>query len=887
MKTRGPLESNIPHGQTLLENEERIKFLMSNNPGVIYTSKADGDFGATFISENIEAQTGYKPEDYLNNPGFWASRIHPDDKERVFDEIKRLFINDHHTHEYRFKCKDEKYHWMRDELKLIRDENGKPKEIIGYWIDITERKNAEKQQIMFAQVLERINKNEEKEDLIHGILGLFKDYTGFESVGIRLRDRDDFPYYVTNGFPSEFVKAERFLCACDQSGELIRDPKGNPILECMCGNVIRGRTDPSKKFFTERGSFWTNSTTELLASTTEDERQSRTRNRCNSEGYESMALIPLTSGVETIGLLQLNDRRKGMLDLEIIEFFEKMSASIGIALERKQGREELKKHRDRLEELVEERTDELKESEKLLASIYENVNDIIFYLDVEGNEKYRFQSVNPAFLKTTGLEVGNILGKLVTEVIPEPSLSLVFSNYRKAIQERKTVQWEEETIYPSGKKIGDVSITPIFNEQGICKNLIGTVHDITERKKAEEELHRSYDKQIALNTILRLSVEDISMEELLKRSLNEVLRIPWLGFKKSGCIFFVEEGSETLVMKVHSNLARPIQEACEKVPFGKCLCGKAAKEQRTICVSHLNEQHEITYENIKAHGHYCVPISLAEKLLGVINVYTEDGHQFDQREEDFLIAVANSLASIIARKMSENSLKEEYKRAEFYNDLMSHDIRNYNQGVMSNLELLLMSENYPDEYKRNTQNALSQVIGSSNLISNLRKLGEMKATESELRSIEILPVFQDAEDRVRTQFPNKRLEIVSNISEKEYKVFANELLTDVFVNLLGNAMKFDRRDVVQVDVCISEDNNDFCKIEIKDNGPGVDDIRKAIVLDRYNFGEPSVSGSGLGLTLVKHIIEGYGGRIWVEDRLEGESDKGSNFVFLIPKGGIE
>ena len=78
-------------------------------------------------------------------------------------------------------------------------------------------------------------------------------------------------------------------------GETIRDDAGNPALDCMCGNILCGRFDPSKPFFTARGSFWTNCTTELLASTTEADRQASTRNRCNGEGYESVALVPLRS----------------------------------------------------------------------------------------------------------------------------------------------------------------------------------------------------------------------------------------------------------------------------------------------------------------------------------------------------------------------------------------------------------------------------------------------------------------------------------------------------------------------------------------------------------------------------------------------------------------
>jgi hypothetical protein len=171
---------------------------------------------------------------------------------------------------------------------------------------------------LIIKVLEIINSSKQSEDSIPKILSFLKKLTGFEAVGIRLREGFDYPYYVTEGFPDFFVKAEKFLCSYSNTGELIKDHNGNPLLECMCGNVICKRFDPSLSFFSKNGSFWSNCTSDLLASTTEEERQARTRNRCNSEGYESVALIPLQSQCENIGLIQFNDKRKNMFTEEMI-----------------------------------------------------------------------------------------------------------------------------------------------------------------------------------------------------------------------------------------------------------------------------------------------------------------------------------------------------------------------------------------------------------------------------------------------------------------------------------------------------------------------------------------------------------------------------------------
>lgn len=144
----------------------------------------------------------------------------------------------------------------------------------------------------------------------------------------------------------------------------------------------------------------------------------------------------------------------------------------------------------------------LHDREQELSNIYSSVQDIIFQLGLEGEGKYRFLSTNDAFNRVTGLDSHQIIGKLVNEVIPEPSLRLVLKNYRLAIKENTTVRWEETTDYPTGRLTGEVSITPILDPDGKCTRLVGVVHDITERKKVEESLRRSQQETAHANRLL-------------------------------------------------------------------------------------------------------------------------------------------------------------------------------------------------------------------------------------------------------------------------------------------------------------------------------------------------------------------------------------------------
>lgn len=124
--------------------------------------------------------------------------------------------------------------------------------------------------------------------------------------------------------------------------------------------------------------------------------------------------------------------------------------------------------------------------------IYDSLVDVVFFLSVEPENTFKFVQVNKSFLTTTGLKKEQVVGKYVHEVIPQPSLSLVLSNYRLAIKEKRTIKWHEVTDYPSGTKYGEVTVVPVIDDNGKCTSLVGNVHDVTDlvnaKKKSEEAL---------------------------------------------------------------------------------------------------------------------------------------------------------------------------------------------------------------------------------------------------------------------------------------------------------------------------------------------------------------------------------------------------------------
>ncbi|MBF0451206.1 MAG: HAMP domain-containing histidine kinase [Candidatus Magnetomorum sp.] len=230
---------------------------------------------------------------------------------------------------------------------------------------------------LIKNILAELNQFVDLRSSLTAVLRHIHELTHCESTGIRLQDNGDYPYFVYYGFPESFILHENSLCAKDARGKKIKSPDGNGyLLECMCGNIISGKFDPQLEFFTKKGAFWSNHTTQLLTSTTTEERQGKTRNYCNAQGYESVALIPVKSRDERIGLLQLNDRRTDMFTEELISFLEMVAEQIGVAVQNSMLYSQLKKleheHRKTNEQLYQQNIDlqqtinDLKETQNLL-----------------------------------------------------------------------------------------------------------------------------------------------------------------------------------------------------------------------------------------------------------------------------------------------------------------------------------------------------------------------------------------------------------------------------------------------------------------------------------------------------------------------------------------
>ncbi len=259
----------------------------------------------------------------------------------------------------------------------------------------------------------------------------------------------------------------------------------------------------------------------------------------------------------------------------------------------------------------------------------------------------------------------------------------------------------------------------------------------------------------------------------------------------------------------------------------------------------------------------------------------------ERRLKNFNIELEQKVAERTKElKKSEKKYREAYNRANFYKDLFTHDMNNILQNVQLSIEFLSQKE------LKEIEN-LDELIGifekqvkrGARLILNVRKLSEIEESQFSVKLIEVYDVLEKAIEYINKSFQDRQIYAKIESSSKEYYVKANELLTVIFENILINAVKHNENPSVEILIKISEyqkNGINYLKLEFIDNGRGInDEVKEKIFVTSYIKDRRS-TGMGLGLSLVKKIIEKYNGHIWVQDKVQGDYKKGSNFVILIP-----
>ncbi|MFH0784391.1 MAG: PAS domain S-box protein [Pseudomonadota bacterium] len=375
--------------------------------------------------------------------------------------------------------------WAQLTATATKDERGTPVCRITL-SDNPERKVLETYKEISREVLAILNEPGDLQQSIQHILTVLKVKTGVDAVGIRLQDGEDFPYFAQDGFSEDFLQTENTLLRRTADGVMCRDKDGNVRLECTCGLVISGRTDPTNALFTPAGSCYLNDSSQLLDIPSGDDIRFHPRNICHHQGYASLAFVPIRGKDRIVGLIQLNDRRKGRFAPDTIELLEGIATHLGAVLIQKQDEEKLRK------------------SESHLRTLLQTIPDLIWLKDKNGV----YLSCNTKFERFFGTKEADIIGKTDYDFV-DPELADFFIEHdRKAMAAGEPTSNEEWITYADdGHRVLLETIkTPMYNGGGILIGVLSIGRDITARKRAEDALQES-------ETTVRKKLQAILMPE--------------------------------------------------------------------------------------------------------------------------------------------------------------------------------------------------------------------------------------------------------------------------------------------------------------------------------------------------------------------------------------
>ncbi|BAI60124.1 putative histidine kinase [Methanocella paludicola SANAE] len=481
----------------------------------------------------------------------------------------------------------------------------------------------------------------------------------------------------------------------------------------------------------------------------------------------------------------------------------------------------------------------LRESERKFRVLTETSPVAIFLYQ---GEKYVY--VNPMAEVLTGYSRDELLTMDAWDWIhPEFKFMVKERSRKRQLGKKVPNQYEVKYRARDGRE-GWVDFATGLIEYGGKPAGLAATFDVTKRKLAEEAVRTA----------------DVRFRSLIQNS-SDIIRI----LDKEEHIIYESPSSEKI-------LGYPPGYTLGKSPFEFI-----HPDDRERVRNDLGEVYEGTnpgtpteFRIRKADGSYLEVESIGNNMIGIRGV---DG-------------IVITTRPITERKRAEKALKEAKAQAELYVDLMGHDINNMNQVSLGFLELahniIELEGKLGEDNIVLLDKAMNSLKDSSMLIESVRKIQQEKMGLYEPQVLDVGTVVGDAIKHF-DRIPKRDIKI--NYSQDDhYFIKANSLLKDVFINLIGNAIKHSKGPlVINIRACqVIAKGKRYCRVEVEDNGSGIPDSLKATLFDRLNLAATRAKGKGFGLCLIKILVDDYHGMFWVEDRVKGDHAQGARFVVLLP-----
>ena len=518
--------------------------------------------------------------------------------------------------------------------------------------------------------------------------------------------------------------------------------------------------------------------------------------------------------------------------------------------------------------------DQLERERNRLVSLLDAVPSPLVLVAFEDNRPI-IQRVNDAFEETFGMTEHQLLGSSLDEFIVTSPESQQAQDINRDLQQGETVRQEVTRETAAGTKRTFLLEAAPFGQDGT--EALGAYIDITDRKQAEA-------KQRLLTEVSQSIGEADTFTDGLERVLQALCTYTEWSY---GEVWQPDSNAKTLEFVcgcacTNDAVFDSFIEASKSVTFdpGEGLPGRVFESGTTEWIPDVAQESADVFhrtdlaEDVELRAAFGIPlVSNDGTVVAVLTFFLQERRDIDDTLVGDVSDVVASLDGLVARRQYEKQLEEQRDNLETLNQVVHHDIRNDLQLVQAYAEL---AEDHVDEEGREYLETVQEsAVSAVELTRTARELAEL-LLQSDVETQQVV-LARPLEQQI-SEMQSTHLEAVLTVegSLPRTQVTGNELLGSVFRNLLQNAILHNDKEIPKVTITATTEE-EMVEIRIADNGPGVPDGQKERIFGKGEKGLES-AGTGIGLYLVRSLVESYGGDVWVEDN----EPEGSVFVVQLP-----
>ncbi|HYF38178.1 MAG TPA: PAS domain S-box protein [Gemmatimonadales bacterium] len=814
----------------------------------------DMDRRLKFVNPAFERLTGY-PDDELRDQEF-LQYIHPDDRPAIVAEWERL--SQGHAlrdQEYRVVTRAGQVRWCSSIWEPMRDESGRQIGYLGTEFDITERKVAEEEMRLDTELFQAVLEVEQavtaaglnSETVMRVIAERSKGLTGASGAVIEAIQGEELVPLISIGTEAPRLELSNSLSGvCIRTGELQRSDDTF--------------TDP------------------------------RVGHQAYRElGVRSLLVVPLRDERRITGVLKVVSLEPGAFSDRDAKALRLLGGLMGAALSHAAAFEGRQAR-------LEERTRALQESEQRFKQLVDVAQEGIWVADERGVITY----VNQRMADLLGHSNGSLLGRPVYDFIEPDSQP----GARHALGRRGLRPGESQDLRfrkRDGTMLwGLVSSSPILGKEGALVGTVGMVTDITERKRAEEQLRRSADRLALLHDMDQAIVSARSLQEIGRAALGRMRRM--IPCQRCAVVLFDAQQHQAQVIAGFAG-GEYLQPAT--VPLSD-LAGNAPFPSDSV--RHIEDlgavedpspaQRQLAAEGVRAF--LSVPLLAEGQAIGEITLGASRPSVFTAEHRDIALEVATPLAIAIQharlrdelakqageleRRVAERGAALRAATAELETVLysISHDLRSPLRQLLG-FSRLLLDESGPAldaTARHHAQRIHAAADQMTTLVDDLVNLSRIGRQDLLRRDVPLTPLVEDLVGQLRTTVNGRDIEW--QVEELPTVQADPVLLRTALANLLSNAVKFTRpreRAVIRVRPLESEGQ---AGVAVEDNGVGFKMAYAGKLFGVFQrlHRPDEFEGNGAGLAVVQRIVHRHGGRVWAE----AEPDKGATFYLTLGGG---